>query len=156
LGFWNLTKWPQNSKWRLKNIFLILLSNFNFQPLSKNLTAFEASFYYLTFIENNFFSKIQYGGFFKDDVIFEKKSTFFKRVVPTLNSTLFKSQKSKSVVKRPMIYQKIYQRKFSKMADIFKMAFVLFSCMKICLVTVISVLSSSFLACLNIFLCLIV
>jgi hypothetical protein len=40
--------------------------NFNFQPSSKTLNAFEAPFYHL-------FSKIQNGG-----VIFEKKSAFFK------------------------------------------------------------------------------
>jgi hypothetical protein len=53
-------------------IFLFCSQNLNFQPISKNLNAFEASLYYLTFIE-----KTQNGGFFEDDVIFEKKSTFF-------------------------------------------------------------------------------
>jgi hypothetical protein len=47
--------------------------------------------------------KIQNGGLFEDDVIFEKKSTFFKRVVPTLNANFFKSEKNKSVVQRPKI-----------------------------------------------------
>jgi hypothetical protein len=42
------------------------------------LSAFEASFYYLTFVEKTFFSKIQNGGFFEDYVIFEEKSTFLQ------------------------------------------------------------------------------
>jgi hypothetical protein len=75
-------------------ISLILLSNLQFSTDFKKL------------YRKNFFSKIQNGGFFEDDVIFEKKLTFFKRVVPTLNSTFLKSEKSKSVVQRPKIYQK--------------------------------------------------
>jgi hypothetical protein len=74
------------------------------------LNAFQASFYYLTFIEK-LFSKIQNGGFFEDDVIFEKNRLFFKRVVPTLNSTFFKSEKSKSVVQKPKICQKKLPKK---------------------------------------------
>jgi hypothetical protein len=53
-----------------------------------------------------FFSKIQNGGFFEDDVIFEKKSTFFQTGRSTLNSIFFKSEQSNTVVQRPKIYQK--------------------------------------------------
>jgi hypothetical protein len=105
--------------------------NFNFQPVSKNLTAFEASFL------KNFFSKIQNSGFFEDDVIFEKKSTFFNRVVPTLNSTLFKSSKSNSVVKILKIYQKILPKKISKDGGDMQDGVWSFFLYKICLVTVI-------------------
>jgi hypothetical protein len=68
-----------------------------------------------------FFSKIQNRG-----IIFEKKSTFFKRVLPTLNSTFFKSSKSNLVGQRHKIY-KNNSKEIIKMADIFKMAFVIFS-----------------------------
>jgi hypothetical protein len=90
------------------------------------LTAFEASFYYLTFVGKTF-STIQNGGFFEDDVIFEKKSTFFQKSSTHPKLNFFKVSKSKLVVQRPKMYQKNCQRKFSKMADVFKMAFVLFS-----------------------------
>jgi hypothetical protein len=61
-----------------------------------------ASFYYLTFVEN--------GGFFKDDVIFEKKFTFFQ-TGRSLNSIFFKSEKSNSVVQKLKIYQKNLPKK---------------------------------------------
>jgi hypothetical protein len=58
---------------------------------------------------------------------FLRKIAFFKRVLSTLNSTFFKFSKNNLVVQRPKMYQKkICQIKFSKMADILKMAFALF------------------------------
>jgi hypothetical protein len=60
----------------------------------------------------------------------------------------FTNSKSNPVVQRSERSQKHWQRKFTKMADIFKMAFVLFSYF---LLTVVIVLSSSFLGCLTIF-----
>jgi hypothetical protein len=63
------------------------------------------------FGRKNLFSKIQNGGFFEDDVIFEKKSTFFKRVLPTLSSTFFKFSKSNLIVQRPKIYQQYLPKK---------------------------------------------
>jgi hypothetical protein len=65
-----------------------------------------ASDFLPNFCRKNFSSKIQNGGFFEDDIIFEKKSTFFKRVLPTSNSTFFKFSKSNLVEQRPKIYQK--------------------------------------------------
>jgi hypothetical protein len=43
-----------------------------------------------------------------------QKSTFFKRVVPTLNYFIFKSVKSNSVVQRPMIPKKIAKENFPR------------------------------------------
>jgi hypothetical protein len=59
----------------------------------------------------NHFSKIQNGGFFEDDVIFEKKSTFFNRIVPTLNSTFSNPQKAILLYKYPKIYKKKLPKK---------------------------------------------
>jgi hypothetical protein len=54
---------------------------------------------------------MQNGGFFEDDVIFEKKSIFFSNgSFPP--STFFKSEKSKSVVQQSKIYQKNLPKKF--------------------------------------------
>jgi hypothetical protein len=116
-----LTKWPQNSKWRRKpTIFKFYSQNLNFLTISKNLNAFEASICYLTYIEKTFFAKIQNGGFFEGGFIFEKKSTFFKWVVPTLNSTFFKSKTGNSVVQRPKINQKKLPKKIFKDAGYFQ------------------------------------
>jgi hypothetical protein len=60
--------------WAFK-IWQNLFQNFNFQPISKTFTTFEASFDYLIFVEI-FCSKIQKSGFFEDDVIFEKTIVF--------------------------------------------------------------------------------
>jgi hypothetical protein len=76
------------------------------------LNAFEASFYYLTFIDLFFTITITNGGFFEVDVIFEKKkSTFFRtgRSHPKIN--LFQILKNNSVVQRPKIYQKKLPKK---------------------------------------------
>jgi hypothetical protein len=83
LGSWNLAKWPQNSKWRQKPTFSSFCSqNLNFQPISKDLNALYAtSFYYLTFMEKPCFKNPK-SGFYEDDIIFEKKSIFFKQSFP--------------------------------------------------------------------------
>jgi hypothetical protein len=75
------------------------------------LKAFEASFYYLTFIEKTFFQKSKMADFSKMTSFLRKNRLFFKRVVPTLNSTFFKSEKGNSVVQRPKIYQKNLPKK---------------------------------------------
>jgi hypothetical protein len=49
-------------------IFKYSFQSLNFQLISKNLNASEASFYYKMFILKNYFSKIQNGEFFEDDV----------------------------------------------------------------------------------------
>jgi hypothetical protein len=71
------------------------------------LTAFEASFYHPTFVEKTFFFKNT-----KWRTSFLRKNRlFFKRVLPTLNSTFFKFAKSNLVVQRPKIYQKNLPKK---------------------------------------------
>jgi hypothetical protein len=73
----------------------------------KNLGCIQSVFLLSNFCRNFFFfSKIQNGGFFEEDVIFEKKSTFFKKVLPILNTTYFKSLKSNLMIQRPKIYHK--------------------------------------------------
>jgi hypothetical protein len=74
-------------------IFVILFSKLQFPTNFKNFECFQSAF----LVSKNFFQKIQNGGFFEDDVIFEKKSTFFKRVLPTLNSTFSNSQKTRKM-----------------------------------------------------------
>jgi hypothetical protein len=91
--------------------FVILLPKLQFSTDFKNLDCIRSVFLLINFCRKNLFSKIQNGGFFEDDVIFEKKSTFFKRVLPTINSTLFKFSKNNLVVQRPKIYQKNLPKK---------------------------------------------
>jgi hypothetical protein len=67
-----------------------------------------------------------------------KNRLFSKRVVPTLNLTFFKSEKSKSVVQRPKIYQKKLPEKIFQDGGYFQNGVIL-------------VLSNSFLGCVNIF-----
>jgi hypothetical protein len=72
----------------------------------------------------DFFSKIQNGGFFEDDAIFEKKSTFFSTTFSTLNSTFFQYLKKQFCGTNTQKYtKKNCQTKFLKMAEICKMAF---------------------------------
>jgi hypothetical protein len=54
----------------------------------KNLDCIRSVFLLSNFCWKNFFSKIQNGGFFEDDVIFEKKSTFFQKVLPSSHPKL--------------------------------------------------------------------
>jgi hypothetical protein len=49
--------------------------------------------------------------FLKMTSFLRKNRLFFKRFVPTLNSTFFKSEKGKSAVQQPKIYQKKLQKK---------------------------------------------
>jgi hypothetical protein len=76
-------------------IFVVLLSILQFLTDFKNIECIQR-----VFLTSNlsifFFSKIQNGGFFDDDVIFEKNLTFFHKG-PTL--------------KRPKIYQKFLPKK---------------------------------------------
>jgi hypothetical protein len=75
---------------------------------------------------------------------FLRKNLFFSH--PELNffQILKKQSCSTKTQDIPKKFAKQNFPRWPKMADIFKMAFVLFSCMKICLVTVILGLSSSF------------
>jgi hypothetical protein len=68
-------------------IFLILLSKLQFSTDFKKLECIRSVFLLSNFYRKYFFSKIQNGGFFEDDVNFEKKSTFFQtgRSHPKLN-----------------------------------------------------------------------
>jgi hypothetical protein len=93
-------------------IFVILVSKLQFLTDSKNLACIRSVFLLSNSCSKNLFTKIQNGGFFEDYVIFEKKSTFFQRVLPTLNSTFFKFLKSNLVVQRPKILQKNLSKKF--------------------------------------------
>jgi hypothetical protein len=115
------------------------------------LTAFEASFYNLTFVEKTF-SKIQNGGFFEDDVIFEKNRLFSKGSFPPLTQFFSKFSKSNLVVQSPKVYQKKLPNKIFQYGGYFQNGVCTFSYMKICLMIVILGLSCSFLGCLNIFL----
>jgi hypothetical protein len=67
-------------------IFLIALKTSIFNRFQK-LECIRNVFLLTTFYRKNVFSKIQNGGFFEDDVIFEKKSTIFQtgRSHPKLN-----------------------------------------------------------------------
>ena len=87
---------------------------YNFYPNSKIFFAFEASFYYLTFIEKNYFQKSKMADFFKMTSFFRKNRPFFRRVFPTLNSTFSKFLRRHFVVQRPNIYQKNLPRKISQ------------------------------------------
>jgi hypothetical protein len=72
-----LTKWPQNSKWRQKLHFLnFALKTSIFNRFQKTLLHSKRAS--LSYFYRLFFSKIRNGGFFIDDVIFEKKSTVFQ------------------------------------------------------------------------------
>jgi hypothetical protein len=93
----------------------------------------------------NVFSKIQNGGFSEDDVIFEKKSTFFQqgRSHPKLNIfQILKKQFCCTNTQDIPIF-------FAKMAEICQMDGVwTFSYMKKCLVTVIFIYCSKKLDCI--------
>jgi hypothetical protein len=67
-------------------IFVILVSKLQFLTDFKNLDYIRSVFLFSNFC-GFFFSKIQNGGFFEDDVIFEKKLTFFQKgpAYPKLN-----------------------------------------------------------------------
>jgi hypothetical protein len=102
--------------------FVILLSKLQF---STDFKCIQSVFLLSNFCRI-FFSKIQNGGIFEDDVIFEK--TF-----PPTSTFFLNFSKSNIIEQRPNIKKLPI---FSKMEDIFKMAFVLFFDMKINLVTV--------------------
>jgi hypothetical protein len=69
------------------NNFFILPSKLQFSTDFKKLECIRSAFLLSNFYRKHYFSKIQNGGFFEDDVIFEKKSTFFQtgRSHPKLN-----------------------------------------------------------------------
>jgi hypothetical protein len=110
--------------------FLILLSKLQFPTDFKKLECIRSVFLLYNFYRKTLFRKSKMADFSKMTSFLRKNHFFSKRVVPTLNSTFFKSEKGNSVVQTSKIYQQICQRKFSKMVDVFKMAFELFSCMK--------------------------
>jgi hypothetical protein len=61
-------------------IFVIFVSKLQFLTDFKNFDCIRSVFLLSNFCRKNFFfSKIQNGGFFEDDAIFEKKSTFFQK-----------------------------------------------------------------------------
>ena len=115
LRFLDSIKWPQNPKWRQKPVFSYFCSHiYNFDPISKIFFAFEASFYYLTFIEKTFFQKSKMADFFKMAWFFRKNRLFFTRAFPTLNLSFSKFLKRHFVVQKPNIYQKNLPRKISQ------------------------------------------
>jgi hypothetical protein len=64
-----------------------------------------------------------------------KNWLFFERVLPSENRFFFNLLKPVCSVQIQDIYQNSLPRKKIKMAEIFKMAFALFCCMKICFVS---------------------
>jgi hypothetical protein len=111
-----LTKWLKYLKWRQKSVFFVIVSKLQILTNFKNLDCIRVFLLLSNFCRKIFFSKKQKGGFFEDDVIFEKKSTFLQKGPPTLafvKKPFFKFSKSNLVVQRPKINQtkpkKIFQ-----------------------------------------------
>ena len=88
-------------------VFVFLLPNLQFSSQFKNLFCIQSVLILSNFYRKNFFSKIQNGGFFQDDVIFQKKLTFFQESLshPKLNffqilKTSFCSAKTQYIAKK--------------------------------------------------------
>jgi hypothetical protein len=64
----------------VENQFLYFFSQrHNLSPILNSFSAFEAYFWYLTFVEKTFFSGNQNGGLIQDGDIFEKNRLFFEQ-----------------------------------------------------------------------------
>jgi hypothetical protein len=85
------------------------LSNLLSKLQFSTLTAFEASFYFLPFVEKTFFQKSKMADFSKMMPFLRKYRLFFKRVLPILNSTFFKFSISNLVQRPKKLPKKIFQ-----------------------------------------------
>jgi hypothetical protein len=110
----------KNSKWSETCFFVILLSKLQFSTDFKNLDCIQSFFLLSNFCRKNFFQKSKMADFSKVTSFLRKNRLFFKRALPTLNSTFFKLSKSNLVIQRPKIYLKKIPKKIFQDGEYFQ------------------------------------